>query len=320
MGQPHWSDLENDVFFGYILPQSHYANGYHDPKNGGSSFHELAKIMQQEMALRGEPKRRKYDKDNMFQHFYQRYSKRAVERGEGDVVTMGKKPEPRPATSQYAAPSQAAARPGTKKRAYNAGEDEEDSGDEHDNDREDEVDVRKMSDRERRDHQAAHGKGKTVVPPPAKRERATRRKAAVANTRSLEPVRKETRKKIIAPKLRKHSNLHDAFNGDGSHTNSSSILSADLVDKFDKEIEIDLSLSREDLDDESGRKKRYSTVELLGEPDTSLQVRDLIVHQHLICLVLQLALAVVLMVWTIVAFCKSASMPFNLPARHLRGV
>ncbi len=183
MGQPHWSDLENEVFFGYILPQSHYANGYYNPNNGGSSFHDLARIMQEEMALRGERRRRTYDEGSMFQHFYQRYSKRAVERGEGDVVTMGKKKQPKPATSQHTAPSRAAARPGTRKRAHSA-DDEEDE-----EEREDAMDTMDID--------------------------------------------------------------------------TALYLSRD-----------NLSLSKEDLNDELLREKRYSTVELLGEPDTSLEVRD----------------------------------------------
>ncbi|KAF4631830.1 hypothetical protein G7Y89_g6300 [Cudoniella acicularis] len=82
MGARFWSTEECRYFVHVILPQSRYKTGEND--GVGKDWDELAPIMQAEMERRGIA-RRQYTATVLFQHWYQKVSPRAQNRGESDA-------------------------------------------------------------------------------------------------------------------------------------------------------------------------------------------------------------------------------------------
>lgn len=78
MGQPYWTREEEDYFRTVIIPLSDHCTGSH-VANSGQKFGELAFQMQTQMRSMGINKRT-YTEQNLFQHWYQRYSARARDR------------------------------------------------------------------------------------------------------------------------------------------------------------------------------------------------------------------------------------------------
>jgi hypothetical protein len=80
MGQPYWTREEEDYFANVIIPLSDHCTGTH--LNGsGEKFGALAPRMQRRMQAIGINKRT-YTEQNLFQHWYQRYSARATGRNQ----------------------------------------------------------------------------------------------------------------------------------------------------------------------------------------------------------------------------------------------
>lgn len=73
----------------FILPHSIYARGYHDDKNGGMTFEELAKVMQARMKAQG-IENREYTQGILFQKYYQTMARAGKKRATGPHIKLSK--------------------------------------------------------------------------------------------------------------------------------------------------------------------------------------------------------------------------------------
>lgn len=92
MGAPFWSDIEREYFLNKVLPRSCFVNGRFE--EGGIDLADLAKEMQEDLDKNGES-RRKYDKEILYQHWYQKV--RPSLSGTTNVQNPENEPEASPA-------------------------------------------------------------------------------------------------------------------------------------------------------------------------------------------------------------------------------
>ena len=92
MGAPLWTQEEKDCFVNFIIPRSQFASGQYDAATG-LTWKELAPIMEAEMTRRGGyPELRVYTENALSQLYYNRFSARAVSRGQSDMTMMRASP------------------------------------------------------------------------------------------------------------------------------------------------------------------------------------------------------------------------------------
>ncbi|KAK0113220.1 hypothetical protein ONS95_014915 [Cadophora gregata] len=92
MGAPLWTQEEKDCFVNFIIPQSQFSSGQYDPTTG-LTWKELAPLMEAEMTRRGGyPALRVYTENALSQFHYNRFSARALSRGQSDMTHMRASP------------------------------------------------------------------------------------------------------------------------------------------------------------------------------------------------------------------------------------
>ena len=92
MGAPLWTQEEKDCFVNFIIPRSQFASGQYDAATG-LTWKEHAPIMEVEMTRRGGyPELRVYTENALSQLYYNRFSARAVSRGQSDMTMMRASP------------------------------------------------------------------------------------------------------------------------------------------------------------------------------------------------------------------------------------
>ncbi|KAH7419138.1 hypothetical protein BKA64DRAFT_633837 [Cadophora sp. MPI-SDFR-AT-0126] len=94
MGAPLWTQEEKDCFVNFIIPKSQFSSGQYDSTTG-LTWKELAPLMEAEMTRRGGyPELRIYTENALSQLYYNRFSARAVSRGQSDMALMRASPRP----------------------------------------------------------------------------------------------------------------------------------------------------------------------------------------------------------------------------------